>query len=397
MNFIEKNTKKVALVLCLATAGTAVTTVYAAQNSDGWHGSGTDRVYKMEGQVKTSSWVFDEAGSYYLNNEGHPITSSWKEINGSTYYFDAEGHRVNGKQVIDGHEYTFQKSGVLLTGWNEVKDTYYNEFGVAVTGVQKIDNKTYNFGEDGKLVTGWTKVNGKIVYFTKDGSLASGVVTIDGKKYNFNDDGTITTGWVKKDGEKYYYTDYGFMTKGWKTIDGKKYYFNKKGQAATKTEYAGYKFDKNGVAKKIKKKEKAETTDNASEDVADSEDTASNGSGRRAASSSKNLGAADGGIASAALAQLGVGQDCTALASNALAAQGVYFHGWPAEYMSLGSVTSSPQPGDLIYYDDAGAGVPHIAVYVGNGQAVHGGWKGGTTVEASAYIGSGPVFIRVNK
>lgn len=38
MNFIEKNTKKVALVLCLATAGTAVTTVYAAQNSDGWHG-----------------------------------------------------------------------------------------------------------------------------------------------------------------------------------------------------------------------------------------------------------------------------------------------------------------------------------------------------------------------
>ena len=51
----------------------------------------------------------------------------------------------------------------------------------------------------------------------------------------------------------------------------------------------------------------------------------------------------------------------------------------------------------LMYYDDAGAGVPHIAVYVGNGQAVHGGWKGGTTVEASAYIGSGPVFIRVNK
>ena len=30
MNFIEKHTKKVALILCLATAGTAVTTVYAA-------------------------------------------------------------------------------------------------------------------------------------------------------------------------------------------------------------------------------------------------------------------------------------------------------------------------------------------------------------------------------
>lgn len=46
------------------------------------------------------------------------------------------------------------------------------------------------------------------------------------------------------------------MTKGWKTIDGKKYYFNRKGQAATSTKYAGYKFDKNGVAKKIKEKKK---------------------------------------------------------------------------------------------------------------------------------------------
>lgn len=388
MNFIEKNTKKVALILCLATAGTAVTTVYAAQNSDGWHGNGTDRVYKEDGQVKTSAWVFDEEGSYFLNSEGHPITSTWKEINGSLYYFDAEGHRVNGKQTIDGHEYTFQKSGVLLTGWNETRDTYYSEFGVPVTGVQNIEGKNYNFGDDGKLVKGWAKVDGKKVYFTEDG-MATSVTTIDGKKYNFQKDGSLLTGWVKKDGEKYYYTKYGFMTKGWKTVDGKKYYFNKKGQAATKTKYAGYKFDKNGVATKIKKKAKAQ-----SEDTADTATTGSNSSSRKATA---NLGNADSSIASAALSQLGVNQDCTALASNALAARGIYFHGWPAEYMSLGSITSNPQPGDLIYYDDAGAGVPHIAVYVGNGQAVHGGWKGGQTVEASAYIGSGPVFIRVGK
>ena len=55
------------------------------------------------------------------------------------------------------------------------------------------------------------------------------------------------------------------MTKGWKTIDGKKYYFNRKGQAATSTKYAGYKFDKNGVAKKIKEKKKEETTENPDE------------------------------------------------------------------------------------------------------------------------------------
>ena len=46
MNFIEKNTKKVALVLGIATALSAVTTVYAASNTDGWH----DGVYMVDGK-----------------------------------------------------------------------------------------------------------------------------------------------------------------------------------------------------------------------------------------------------------------------------------------------------------------------------------------------------------
>jgi peptidoglycan DL-endopeptidase CwlO len=101
-------------------------------------------------------------------------------------------------------------------------------------------------------------------------------------------------------------------------------------------------------------------------------------------------------IAAAAYAQLGVAQDCTALASNALAAAGIYYHGWPAGYLSLGHTESAAeaQPGDLLYYSDAGAGVPHIAVYVGNGMAIHGGFNG-STVLFSAYIGSGPTFIAI--
>ncbi|MHA7269601.1 NlpC/P60 family protein [Arthrobacter sp. HLT1-20] len=100
-------------------------------------------------------------------------------------------------------------------------------------------------------------------------------------------------------------------------------------------------------------------------------------------------------IASAALAQIGVGQDCTALASNSLAAAGINFHDWPAGYLSLGRTVSAAeaQPGDLIYYADGGMGMAHIAVYIGNGQAVHGGWGGGTTAIFSANVGSGPVFI----
>jgi cell wall-associated NlpC family hydrolase len=114
-----------------------------------------------------------------------------------------------------------------------------------------------------------------------------------------------------------------------------------------------------------------------------------------AAASASGKGAA---ILSAAYAQLGVMQDCTMLVTNSLAAVGINFHDWPAGYLSLGRTVSAAeaQPGDLIYYADGGAGMAHIAVYAGNGQAVHGGYNGNQTVVFSANVGSGPVFIRVN-
>ena len=113
------------------------------------------------------------------------------------------------------------------------------------------------------------------------------------------------------------------------------------------------------------------------------------------AASASGKGAA---ILSAAYAQLGVTQDCTMLVTNSLAAVGINFHDWPAGYLSLGRTVSAAeaQPGDLIYYADGGAGMAHIAVYAGNGQAVHGGYNGNQTVVFSATVGSGPVFIRVN-
>ena len=109
---------------------------------------------------------------------------------------------------------------------------------------------------------------------------------------------------------------------------------------------------------------------------------------------SSNKGAA---IYQAALAQLGTFQDCTMLVTNALKAVGINFHDWPAGYMSLGTVVpaSQAQPGDLVYYANGGTGLAHIAVYAGNGQAVHGGWLGNQTALNTANVGSGAVYIRV--
>ena len=111
-----------------------------------------------------------------------------------------------------------------------------------------------------------------------------------------------------------------------------------------------------------------------------SSNSRSNSSSSRASSSRSYAGSSQSGysangntILAAAYSQLGVGQDCTSLVSNSLAAAGIYFHGWPQQYASLGSWTSNPVPGDIVIYDT------HVAIYAGGGTAVHGGWNGGTT------------------
>ena len=97
-------------------------------------------------------------------------------------------------------------------------------------------------------------------------------------------------------------------------------------------------------------------------------------------------------IADAALAQIGVYQDCTMLVTNSLAAVGINFHGAPTAYLSLGTLTNDPVPGDICVYQG------HVALYIGNGQAVHGGWLGHQTVVSTvectnAFIG----YVHVNR
>ena len=82
-------------------------------------------------------------------------------------------------------------------------------------------------------------------------------------------------------------------------------------------------------------------------------------------------------IAQAALSLVGVtdGWQCTEVAAQALADAGVANaqNMWPQDFAAAyGYYTDNPQPGNLIYYNQGGNGVDHIAIYVGNGMAVHG-------------------------
>ena len=136
---------------------------------------------------------------------------------------------------------------------------------------------------------------------------------------------------------------------------------------------------------KAKETPAAQSSNSSSNSSSSSSSSSSRSSSSRsyAGSSSSGYSANGNTVLSAAYSQLGVGQDCTSLVSNSLAAAGIYFHGWPQQYASLGSWTSNPVPGDIVIYDT------HVAIYAGGGTAVHGGWNGGTT-------GVGPVYCSAN-
>lgn len=97
-----------------------------------------------------------------------------------------------------------------------------------------------------------------------------------------------------------------------------------------------------------------------------------------------------------AYAQMGAAQDCTVLVEVALRAAGHSVGDLaPAQLAAYGTPVSDPQPGDIAYYADGGMGLAHIAIYVGDGQAIHSGWNGNQTVQQSANVGSGAVYYRV--
>lgn len=195
-----------------------------------------------------------------------------------------------------------------------------------------------------------------------------------------------------------YYAENGEVTKNQIVeIEGTKYAFDENGDLIKNAEKDGYKIDENGVATEVTPSEETTPTQDTTTQAqapaqtttqsAPAQSTTTTTTQAPAQPSTPDAPAKDyvaptpsvnsSAIAAAALAQVGTTQDCTMLVTNALRAVGINFHGWPEDYLSLGTITSSPVAGDIIVYSG------HVAIYIGNGQAVHGGWYGSQTVVSS--------------
>ncbi|MET3903254.1 NlpC/P60 family protein [Paenarthrobacter sp. 4246] len=93
-----------------------------------------------------------------------------------------------------------------------------------------------------------------------------------------------------------------------------------------------------------------------------------------AAAAAPAVGGVNAAMVASAYAQIGIMQDCTAMVERALGSAGIPVGDLgPMQFMNYGKVVSSPQPGDMIVQSG------HVAIYIGNGQAISGGINGNQT------------------
>ena len=71
MNFVENNGKKVAAILCVASALPVVGTIYAMESQPGWHG---DKYVKKDHTIAKNSWITSNKKSIYLDKDGKADT-----------------------------------------------------------------------------------------------------------------------------------------------------------------------------------------------------------------------------------------------------------------------------------------------------------------------------------
>ena len=289
MNFVENNGKKVAAILCVASAFPVVATVVAAKEEPGWHG---DR---------------------YVN-EDKTVAKGWQEIEGKSYYFSEDG-TVNSSKT---EKATTASVSSNITG--EVKET------VATASQEAVKEETEQKAEE-VVETPVTTTEATDTTETPAETPAP--------------EQTVTP-------------------------------------APEQTETP---------APEQTVTPAPEQTTPAPEVQAPAETPATSTLGQRiSAEAQKLVGVTDG-------------LWCTQVVQQALANAGVSdaYQLWPDQYAGqYGYYTNDPQEGDLLYYNNGGRGVDHIAIYIGNGQAVHGNYEGKTVI-ASAYLSTAasPQFIRV--
>ena len=328
MNFVENNGKKVAAILCVASAFPVVATVVAAKEEPGWHG---DR---------------------YVN-EDKTVAKGWQEIEGKSYYFSEDG-TVNSSKT---EEATTASVSSNITG--EVKET------VATASQEAVKEETEQKAEE-VVETPVTTTE------ATDTTETPAETTAPEQTETPAPEQTVTPAPEQTETPA---PEQNVTPAPEQTTP-----------APEQTVTPAPEQTETPTPEQTVTPAPEQTTP-APEVQAPVETPATSSLGQRiSAEAQKLVGVTDG-------------LWCTQVVQQALANAGVSdaYQLWPDQYAGqYGYYTNDPQEGDLLYYNNGGRGVDHIAIYIGNGQAVHGNYEGKTVI-ASAYLSTAasPQFIRV--
>ena len=314
MNFVENNGKKVAAILCVASAFPVVATVVAAKEEPGWHG---DR---------------------YVN-EDKTVAKGWQEIEGKSYYFSEDG-TVNSSKT---EKATTASVSSNITG--EVKET------VATASQEAVKEETEQKAAE---------------------VVETPVTTTEATDTTETPAETPAPEQTETPAPEQTVTPAPEQTET---------------PAPEQNVTPSPEQTETPAPEQTVTPAPEQTETPAPEVQAPAETPATSTLGQRiSAEAQKLVGVTDG-------------LWCTQVVQQALANAGVSdaYQLWPDQYAGqYGYYTNDPQEGDLLYYNNGGRGVDHIAIYIGNGQAVHGNYEGKTVI-ASAYLSTAasPQFIRV--
>ena len=328
MNFVENNGKKVAAILCVASAFPVVATVVAAKEEPGWHG---DR---------------------YVN-EDKTVAKGWQEIEGKSYYFSEDG-TVNSSKTENA---TTASVSSNITG--EVKET------VTTASQEAVKQET-----EEKAVVEETPVQTEEVKTETTETTTDTTETPEAPVAPVETPSVDTTTQAPEQN----------------TTPAPAAPEQTPEQNPTPAPEAPAAPEQTPEQNPTPAPEQTPAPAPEETVTPAPEQTASSLGDRISSSAQELVGVTDG-------------LWCTQVVQQALANAGVSdaYQLWPDQYQGVyGYYTDSPLAGDLIYYNNGGRGVDHIAVYIGNGQAVHGNYNGKTVIADAYQSGMGnPQYIRV--
>ena len=355
MNFVENNGKKVAAILCVASAFPVVATVVAAKEEPGWHG---DR---------------------YVN-EDKTVAKGWQEIEGKSYYFSEDG-TVNSSKTENA---TTASVSSNITG--EVKET------VTTASQEAVKQET-----EEKAVVEETPVQTEEVKTEATDTTTDTTETPEAPAAPVETPSVDTTTQTPEQ-DPTPAPEAPAAPVETPSVDTTT---QAPEQNTTPAPAAPEQTPEQNPTPAPEAPAAPEQTPEQNPTPAPEQTPAPAPEETVTPTPEQTASSLGDRISSSAQGLVGVtdGLWCTQVVQQALANAGVSdaYQLWPDQYQGVyGYYTDSPQAGDLIYYNNGGRGVDHIAVYIGNGQAVHGNYNGKTVIAGAYQNGMGnPQYIRV--